>query len=124
MKKRAVKRLYAFIVHNDVEFKGIEFKPSAEFTNELKKKVAREGFRYVHKTDSSVLMANEAFMEQALRKSINAEGGYTTVASFQFYSGLTKYSAAKKLWRWCIGDSPRLKERRLGHSIIYEVIHP
>ena len=108
--------------HDDVEFKGIEFRPSAEFLKEVKYRVKREGFRYVHKADSTVLMANEEYMENALRKSIHAEGGYTTVSRFMFHSGLSKYAATKMLRHWCYGDSPLLKERRLGHSIIFEPV--
>ena len=108
--------------HDDVEFKGVDFKPSAEFIKGVKNKVRYEGFRYVHKADSSVLMANEEYMEQALQKSLKVEGGYTTVSSFMFYSGLTKYSATKMLRHWCYTKPPKLRERKIGHSIIYEVV--
>ena len=66
--------------HDDVEFKGIEFRPSAEFTKGVKLKVKSEGFRFVHKADPTLLVANEEAMLEALYKSIHAEGGYTTVA--------------------------------------------
>ena len=108
--------------HDDVEFKGIDFRPSAEFTMLLKRKVECEGFRYVHKADSTILMANDGYMEEALRKSIKADGGYTTVPSFMMHSGLSKYSATRKLDYWCAGDSPLLKRRKLGHSVIYELL--
>ena len=108
--------------HDDAEFKGIDFRPSAGFTKAVRLKVKSEGFRYVHKADSTVLSANEEYMMEALRKSIRAEGNYTTVSSFMFHSGLSKYAATKMLRHWCCGDAPLLRERRLGHSIIYEVI--
>ena len=108
--------------HDDVEFKGIDFRPSAEFTKPLKKKVECEGFRYVHKADSTILMANDEYMEEALRKSIRVDGGYTTVSGFMMHSGLSKYSATRKLDRWCTGDRPLLKRRKLGHSVIYEIL--
>lgn len=108
--------------HDDVEFKGIDFRPSAEFTKQLKKKVECEGFRYVHKADSTILMANDEYMEEALRKSIRVDGGYTTVSGFMMHSGLSKYSATRKLDRWCTGDSPLLKRRKIGHSVIYEFL--
>ena len=108
--------------HDDVEFKGIDFRPSAEFTMLLKRKVECEGFRYVHKADSTILMANDGYMEEALRKSIKADGGYTTIPSFMMHSGLSKYSATRKLDYWCAGDSPLLKRRKLGHSVIYELL--
>ena len=110
--------------HDDVEFKSIEFRPSAEFTNGVKRSVKGGEFRYVRKADSTVLMANEEYMDKALQKRINAEGGYTTVSRFMFYSGPSKYAATKKLHQWCRGDHPRLKQRRLGHSIIFETIAP
>lgn len=107
--------------HDDVEFKGIDFRPSSEFTKLLKKKVECEGFRYVHKADSTILMANDEYMEEALRKSIRVDGGYTTVSAFIMHSGLSKYSATRKLDRWCTGDRPLLKRRKIGHSVIYEL---
>lgn len=106
--------------HNDVEFKSIDFRSSAKFTEEVKYRIA--GYRYVQKADSTLLMVNDEFMEKALRKSIHAEGNYTTVSTFMFYSGLSKYAATKKLRQWCASDHPRLKQRRIGHSIIYELI--
>ena len=108
--------------HDDVEFKGIDFRPSTEFTKLLKRKVECEGFRYVHRADSTTLMANDGYMEEALRKSIKADGGYTTIPSFMMHSGLSKYSATRKLDYWCAGDSPLLKRRKLGHSVIYELL--
>ena len=109
--------------HADAEFRGIEFRPSAEFIKGVKYKVRQEGFRYVHKADSTTLMANDEYMEKALAKSIHAEGGYTTVSRFMFCSGLSKYSATRKLRQWCHGEHPILKERRLGHSIIFELVN-
>jgi len=110
--------------HDDVEFKGIDFRPSAEFTKGVKVGVESEGFRYVSKADSTLLAANEDAMLKALYKSIQAEGGYTTVTRFMSYSGLSKYAATRKLHQWCQSGSCLLRERRLGHSIIYELIDP
>lgn len=110
--------------HEDAEFKSIEFRPSAEFTNSVERKVKSEGFRYVHKADSTVLRANEKFMLEALHKSIHKQGGYTTVSSFMHYSGLSKYAATKQLRKWCGTSFPLLRQRRLGHSIIFELVNP
>jgi len=112
------------VQHDDAEFKGIEFHPSARFTKGVKDKIRFEGFRYVNKTDSAQLMANEEQMRKALHKSIHAEGNYTTVSSFMHYSGLSKYAATKQLRHWCYGEAPLLQERKLGHSIIFEAIEP
>ena len=108
--------------HNDVEFKSIDFRPSAKFTEEVKYRIKLKGFRYVHKADSTLLMVNEEAMEKALLRSIQAEGNYTTVSSFMSYSGLSKYAATKKLDQWCATNHPRLKRRKIGHSMIYELI--
>lgn len=110
--------------HDDAEFKGIEFRPSAKFTNGVKMKIKSEGFRYVHRADSTLLVANEEAMLKALYESIHAEGGYTTVSRFMFHSGLSKYAATRKLRQWCRSGSCLLKERKLGHSIIFELIDP
>ena len=110
--------------HDDVEFKGIDFRPSAEFTRAVRITVESEGFRYVRKADSTVLRANNDYMAQALQKSLEAEKGFTTVSSFMRYSGLSKYAATRQLNHWCYGEQPLLKERRIGHSIIYEPVTP
>lgn len=110
--------------HDDVEFKGIEFRPSAEFSKSVRDIVGRKGFRYVHKADSTVLMANETYMMKSLKESIHPEEGYTTVSNFMLHSGLSKYAATKQLKQWCLGPHPRLRQRKLGHSIIYELTEP
>lgn len=110
--------------HDDAEFRGIEFRPSAEFTKRVERNVKSEGFRYVRKADSTLLRANETYMLEALHKSIHAEGGYTTVSRFMQYSGLSKYAATKQLRKWCFTNPPLLKQRRLGHSILFEWINP
>ncbi len=110
--------------HDDVEFKGIEFRPSAEFINETKRRIGGVGFRYVRKADSTLLMGNEEEMRKALHRSMDSKGGYTTVSRFMSCSSLSKYAATKKLSHWCAGQSPLLKSRRLGHSIIYEFVEP
>ena len=106
--------------HDDAEFRAIEFRPSVEFTRMVKAKVRSNGFRYVRKSDSSALVADGDLMERALARSIRSNGGYATVPSFINYSGLSKYSATKKLSSWCQGDDARLRERKVGHTRIYE----
>lgn len=109
--------------HDDAEFRNIEFRPSAEFLKKVKRKVKSEGFRYVRKADSTLLRANGNYMQEALYKSIHTEGGYTTVSSFMRHSGLSKYAATKQLRKWCTTNNPLLRERRLGHSILFELVN-
>jgi hypothetical protein len=106
--------------HDDAEFRAIEFRPSVEFTRMVKAKVRCQGFRYVRKSDSSALVADGDLMERALARSIRSNGGYATVPSFMNFSGLSKYSATKKLNAWCHGADARLRERKVGHTRVYE----
>jgi hypothetical protein len=108
--------------HDDVEFKGIEFHPSADFLRAIRRRIGNSGFRYVRKADSTLLIRNEEEMQKALYRSIHPEGDYTTVPSFMFHSGLSKYAATKMLKRWCEGNKPLLRSRRVGHSVIYELV--
>ena len=108
--------------HDDVEFKGIEFHPSADFLRAIRRRIGNSGFRYVRKADSTLLIRNEEEMQKALYQSIHPEGDYTTVPSFMFHSGLSKYAATKMLKRWCEGNKPLLRSRRVGHSVIYELV--
>ena len=110
------------VKHDDVELEGIDYQSIKPFEKELRLEIGSDGFRYIHKPVSSRLMSNMQYMEKALRKSIDANDGYTTVSSFAFYSGLTQHSARKQLNRWCYGDNPKLQRSRFGHAIIYTEI--
>lgn len=107
------------VTHDDVEFDGIQFKASKTFKKEVKMKIGDDGYRYVRKTQSNRLITNEEQLLKALEKSIKANNGHTTVASFVQYSGLTDYSARKVLSHWCYGRSPRLKAAIYGRTTIY-----
>ena len=110
------------IQHDDVELDGIDYQSIKPFEKALKYKIGVDGFRYVRKPTSSKLMSNLQHMEKALRRSIEANKGYTTVSSFALYSGLTEHSARNQLNKWCYGDSPKLQRSRFGHAIIYTEI--
>jgi len=110
------------IKHDDVAFKGIDFRPTKQFEKELKYAIGSDGFRYVRKPTSSRILNNLQHLEEALQKSIKANKGYTTVASFARYSHLTEHSARKQLNRWCCGDSPKLQKSRISHAHIYTEI--
>ena len=105
--------------HDDVEFDGIQFRVSKSFKKKVKLQLGSDGFRYVRKPSSTRLMANEEHLQKALQKSINVNNGYTTVADFAYYSGLTVYSARKILNKWCYGEHPRLKTMSYGRTTVY-----
>ena len=107
------------VTHDDVQFDNIQFRSSRTFKKTMKYAIGSDGYRYVRKTHSSRLLANEAQLLKALQKSIDANNGHTTVSSFSYYSGLTDYSARKILTHWCCGDKPLLKSERFGWANIY-----
>ena len=106
------------IRHDDVELEGIEFLPTKAFMKNLKHSIGLDGFRYVRKPQSSLIMNNQQHLEKALQKCIR-EHGYATVASFAAHRGLTDHSARKQLNKWCYGDIPKLQMSRFGRIHIY-----
>ncbi len=107
---------------NDVELEGIDYQCIKSFEKELDLRMGIDGFRYVHRPISSRILNNQQHLEKALKKSIEANGGYTTVSSFAYYSGLTDHSARRQLDRWCIGDLPKLQMSRISRAHIYTEI--
>ncbi len=107
---------------NDVEFLGVDFLPHKKFEESVAKIVGENGFRYVPKTAPSNILENEARLRQALESSIQANNGFTTVASFSEYSGLSKYYSARVLEKWCMADVPILQKTRVGLAYIYTEI--
>lgn len=110
------------VTHDDVQFDSILFRPSKTFKKTMKYTIGSDGFRYIRKTPTNRLIANEAQLLQALQKSLDANNGNTTVGSFAYYSGLTKYSARKTLNHWCYGKNPILKTMYYGRTTIYSKI--
>lgn len=110
------------IKHDDVELKGIDYRPTKQFEKELDLEIGSDGFRYIRKPLSSRIMNNIQHLEEALQKSIRANNGYTTVASFAYYSHLTEHSARKQLNLWCTGENPKLHMSRVSHAHIYTEI--
>lgn len=107
------------VKHDDVQLEGIQVRVAKSFKKALKKNIGSDGFRYVRKPSSKRLLANDEHLLKALEKSINMHKGYTTVASFAFHSGLTAYSARKKLNKWCYGEQPLLRMENFGRTTIY-----
>ena len=110
------------ITNNDADIDGIEFRIAKDFEKNMKYAVASDGFRYIRKAQSSLILNNIQHLETALQKSLKANNGYTTVASFAAFSGLTTHSARKQLNRWCHGDNPKLQRSRISHAHIYTEI--
>lgn len=101
----------------DVRLDGVEYTPGKLWQREMTK--WHDGFRRAHNPDSSQLLADHDKLEQTLRKSISALGGYVTVNSFAIRSGLTKYSARKLLDQWTTGPAPKLLKTKRGNVFIY-----
>ena len=110
------------INHDDAKLGGINYKCAKAFVKALKEEIGHDGFRYVRKPTSSKIMMNEQHLDEALKKSLRRNKGYTTVHSFSVFSGLTEYSARKVLRRWCSGNNPRLQSTRIGRALIYTEI--
>lgn len=108
--------------HDDVQLEGIQFRASKSFKKTLTEKIGSDGFRYMRKPSTTRLIANEKHLLQALKKSLEANNGYTNAASFAQYSGLTIYSARIKLSKWCYGKNPLLKSAKFGRATIYTEI--
>ena len=107
------------VKHDDVQLEGIQVRVAKSFKKALKANIGSDGFRYTRRPSSKRLLTNDEHLLKALEKSINVHRGYTTVASFAFHSGLTDYSARKKLEKWCYGETPFLKKESFGRTTIY-----
>ena len=101
----------------DVQLQGIEFVPSKEMMEKMRK--WNRGFRCVRNTDTQALMADERHLLQALQRSLSANGGFTNVRSFMMHSALTYHSARKQLDDWCKGEHARLQRTKMGPTYIY-----
>ncbi len=110
------------ITSGDVEFLGIDFQPHKKFEGSVARIVEMNGFRYIPKAVTSRVLKDEGRLRGALKASLEANKGYTTVASFTQYSGLTKYAAARVLDKWCKADVPILQKTRIGGAYIYTEI--
>lgn len=107
------------VKHDDVQLEGIQVRVAKSFKKALKANIGSDGFRYTRRPSSKRLLTNDEYLLKALEKSIHVHRGYTTVASFAFHSGLTDYSARKKLEKWCYGETPFLKKESFGRTTIY-----
>ena len=99
----------------DVKYVGIELVPSKRFIKEVGFK--QKGFRRKATSVGNAQMHDEAFMAEALRRSMKA--GFTTIRIFMAVSGLKYHSAQRYLDRLCFGEHPTLRQQKIGGSFHY-----
>ena len=99
----------------DVKFAGIDITPSKRFVKEVR--IHQKGFRRKANQVGNAQMHDDAFMAEALRRSMKA--GFTTIRSFMAVSGLNYYSAQRYLNSLCSGENPTLKRQRMSGSLHY-----
>lgn len=99
----------------DVKFAGIEITPSKRFVKTVR--IHQKGFRRKVNQVGNAQMHDDAFMAEALRRSMTA--GFTTIRSFMAVSGLNYYSAQRYLNSLCTGENPTLKRQRMSGSLHY-----
>lgn len=100
---------------SDVRFAGIELTPSKRFVKSVSLK--QHGFRKKDSTVGNAQMHDEAFMAEALRRSMRS--GFTTVRIFMAMSGLKYHSAQRYLNHLCSGEPPTLRRQKIGGAIHY-----
>ena len=105
--------------NSDVMLDGVDYNPGKTW-NEAIEKWLFNGFLRVANPNVHEVLADKEQLEQALQKSLRA--GYTTVTSFAYHAGLTKYSARKQLNAWTEGENPKLMKSKMGHTDIYTEI--
>ena len=99
----------------DVEFAGLDLTFSQRFVKAVSRK--QHGFRKKETTVGNAHMHDDAFMAEALRRSMSA--GFTTIRIFMAKSGLKYHSAQRYLNHLCSGENPTLKRQRIGSTIHY-----
>ena len=99
----------------DVKFTGIDITPSKRFVKEVR--IHQKGFRRKANQVGNAQMYDEAFMAEALHRSMKV--GFTTIRSFMAVSGLNYYSAQRYLNSLCSGENPTLKRKRMSGSLHY-----
>ena len=99
----------------DVKFTGIEITPSKHFVKSVRYHL--DGFRRKANVVGNAQMHDEAFMAEALRRSM--ESGFTTIRMFMAVSGLKYHSAQRYLDRLCFCQNPKLKQQKIGGAFHY-----
>ena len=99
----------------DVKYVGIDITPSKRFVKEVR--IHQKGFHRKVNQVGNAQMHDEAFMAEALRRSMKA--GFTTIRTFMAVSGLKYHSAQRYLDHLCLGENPILKQQKIGGSYHY-----
>lgn len=103
------------VTGRDILYGGVEFIPSRQFVKDAD--CSREGFRRKISSVGNSQMYDSAAMEEALRRCTGK--GYTTIKSFQIFSGLKPKSAKAYLDSLCEGPNPRMWRYREGRTWHY-----
>lgn len=101
----------------DVSYAGLEFIPSKRFQQEADPHKQHRGFRKRTTQVGNAQMYDPQAMDAALRKSLC--NGYTTIKTFQIFSGLKYKSAKRYLDSLCEGDAPRLRRNKDAGALHY-----
>lgn len=99
----------------DVKYVGIDITPSKRFVKEVR--IRQKGFYRKANQVGNAQMHDDAFMAEALRRSMKA--GFTTIRTFMAVSGLKYHSAQRYLNKLCLGENPILKQQKIGGSYHY-----
>lgn len=99
----------------DVKFAGIDITPSKRFVKEVR--IRQKGFHRKANQVGNAQMHDDAFMAEALRRSMKA--GFTTIRTFMAVSGLKYHSAQRYLNKLCFGENSILKQQKIGGSYHY-----
>lgn len=100
---------------DDVRYTGIEVTPSKSFVKSVRYHL--DGFRRRANVVGNAQMQDDAFMAEALRRSMKS--GFTTIRAFMATSGLKYHSAQRYLDRLCFCETPALRQQKIGGIIHY-----
>lgn len=99
----------------DVQYAGIEMTPSKRFVKSVHSHL--DGFRRKTNVVGNAQMHDDAFMAEALRRSMKS--GFTTIRMFMAVSGLKYHSAQRYLDHLCYCQNPKLRQQKIGGSFHY-----
>ena len=99
----------------NVKFVGLELTPSKRFVQAVKRK--QNGFYKKESNVGNAQMHDEAFMAEALRRSMR--NGFTTIRIFMAVAGLKYHSAQRYLNALCTGEHPTLRRLKYGTTFHY-----
>ena len=85
------------------------------FVTMVKRK--QKGFYKKESNVGNAQMHDDAFMAQALRRSLS--NGFTTIGIFMVVAGLKYHSAQRYLNGLCSGEHPTLKKMKYGTTYHY-----